>query len=92
VVWPAAPLKVYLVADAAARARRRYDERVARGERADYDELYQAMVRRDHLDSARAHSPLRPAPDAIEVDTTGLTIPEVVDRVLALARPHATGG
>jgi len=92
VVLPDAPLKVYLVADAAARARRRYDERVARGERADYDELYQAMVRRDHLDSARAHSPLRPAPDAIEVDTTGLTIPEVVDRVLALARPHATGG
>jgi cytidylate kinase len=92
VVLPDAPLKIYLVADAAARARRRYDERIARGEGADYDEIYGAMVRRDHLDSARAHSPLRPAPDAVELDTTGLTIPEVVDRVLALARERAVGG
>ena len=92
VVLPDAPLKIYLVASAAARARRRYEERAARGEQAAYDEIYQAMARRDKLDSERAHSPLRPAPDAVELDTTGLSIPEVADRVLDLARERLPRG
>lgn len=86
VVLPAADLKVYLVAGAQERARRRYEERVAAGRQADYEEIRQAMERRDRLDAERAHSPLRPAGDAVVLDTTGLSIEQVVERALAFAR------
>ncbi len=48
--------------------------------------IYRAMVRRDQLDAERAHSPLRPADDAVLLDSTGLSIQEVVERAIALAR------
>ncbi len=86
VVLPGARLKIYLVASVDERARRRYAERVARGEAADYEEIRAAMERRDGLDSARAHSPLRPASDAVHLDTTGLSSDAVVERILAMAR------
>jgi len=85
VVLPNAPLKIYLEADAAERARRRYEERRDRGERADYVEILEAMEQRDRLDAQRADSPLRPAGDAVRLDTTGHSIVQVVERVLALA-------
>lgn len=86
VVLPDAGLKVFLVAGATERARRRYEERVALGQEADYDQIRLAMEQRDRLDAERTHSPLRPAGDAVILDTTGLSIAEVVARVLALAR------
>lgn len=86
VVLPDARLKLYLVASAAERARRRYEERRAQCKAADLAEIQRAMEERDRRDSARAYSPLRPAPDAVELDSTGLSIEQVVERALSLAR------
>ena len=89
VVLPDADVKIFLVARAEERARRRYEERLALGQEADYDEIRRAMERRDQLDTERAHSPLHAARDAIALDTTGLTIDQVIERALELARVAA---
>jgi cytidylate kinase len=89
VVLPDADLKIFLEASAEERARRRYEERVALGKPSDYEEIRRAMERRDRIDAERAHSPLRPAEDAVILDTTGLSIAAVVQRALALARAAA---
>lgn len=81
VVSPDSPLKVFLTASAAERARRRATESGA-GEA----EMLVAQAERDRRDQGRDHAPLRPAPDAVEIDTTGLAADEVVARVVALAR------
>lgn len=81
VVLPEADLKVYLDAGVEERARRRWREMRERGEDADYDAVLAAMRRRDGIDSNRRVSPLRPAADAVIVDTTGLSIEEVLARV-----------
>ncbi len=73
VVMPDADLKIYLDAGVEERARRRYEELRDRGEPADYEQVLAALRRRDELDSSRAHSPLRPAPDAIIIDSTRQT-------------------
>lgn len=88
VVLPQAEVKVFLVASAEERARRRTLELRERGQEADFASVLAEIRSRDERDSNRAHSPLRPAPGAARLDTTGLTIEEVVARVLALARPH----
>ena len=85
VVFPNAGLKIFLTASPESRARRRYDERVARGEAADYDEILEAVNRRDRLDSERESAPLRQAADAILLDTTDLTFGQVVERILEYA-------
>ncbi|MFQ5594073.1 MAG: (d)CMP kinase [Anaerolineae bacterium] len=82
VVLPDAKLKIYLDASAEERARRRYQEQLARGEAADYAVILRDMRRRDRLDSSRATAPLRPADDAIIVNTDGLSIEEVVEAVM----------
>ena len=82
VVFPDAPVKVFLTADAETRARRRAGDPEAEG--ATLQELVADMRRRDAADSSRAASPLRPADDAVEIDTTDLSIAEVVRRVLDL--------
>jgi len=79
-VVPDAAVKVYLVADATARARRRASELG----HDDTDATQEALARRDHLDSSRAASPLAMAQDAIIVDGTDLTLDEVIDTVVAL--------
>jgi cytidylate kinase len=79
VVAPDADLKVYLTASAAARAARRSAE-----DATDVAATEADLARRDKLDSSRAADPLRQADDAIEVDTTGMGIDEVVDRLLDL--------
>jgi len=67
------------------RARRRYRELQARGVPAvDYGEILATMRRRDHIDSTRAAAPLRAAPDAYLLDSTNLTIEQVLERMLAL--------
>jgi cytidylate kinase len=83
VVAPDAELKVFLTADPAERARRRAVELGA-----DVDVVLREQALRDEQDRSREHSPLEPAPDAVEVDTTGLTIDEVVERIGELAREH----
>ena len=89
VVLPDAELKVFLDATLDERARRRHDELVRRGEPASYAQVRDALARRDHQDRARAASPLRPADDALHVDTSELTIRQAIDAVLALA--HSRG-
>lgn len=87
VVLPDADLKIYLDATLAERARRRFLERQARGEAVEMAQVLADMRRRDEIDSTRQHAPLAAAPDAIVVDSTGLTVEEVLDRVLQLVRP-----
>lgn len=79
VVAPDAELKVFLTADASERARRRAAELGA-----DQDTVLVEQSLRDERDSKRAHSPLQAAPDAVVLDTTGLSADEVVDRIVAL--------
>lgn len=84
VVFPDATLKVYLTADVAARAARRAAENAERGHDADVDATHESLAARDAADSSRAVSPLQMADDAVHVDATYLTLPEVIDRVTAL--------
>jgi cytidylate kinase len=91
VVLPEADLKIYLDASLRVRAQRRYSERRARGESPNLDEVSADLRNRDEIDSTREHAPLAAAPDAIIVDTTNLTIEQVVDRVLQLVRMHSRG-
>lgn len=90
VVLPDAPLKVFLVASLEVRARRRYDEMIARGQPADYQSILADMRRRDEIDSLRAVAPLKAADDAVTVDTTGMSIDEVIDHIVALAMGAST--
>lgn len=84
VVLPEADLKIYLDASAEERARRRYDEIVERGGQADYDDLLKKMIERDRIDSTRAVAPLRPAEDAVIVNTDKLNEDQVYARVLEM--------
>jgi len=86
VVLPGADLKVYLDASAEERARRRYDEIIARGESADYDEILAKVIERDRIDSTRDVAPLKIADDAIVVDSEKLSADEVLEKALALCK------
>lgn len=83
VVLPEADLKVFLSASAEERARRRA---LQSGREGEFERIKRAMEVRDRQDSERAVSPLRPADDAAVLDTTGLSLEEVVDRIVALVR------
>ncbi len=84
VVMPSAPLKIYLTASAEERAQRRYDEKVKRGDTADYETMLADIIRRDQFDSTREHSPLLPAADAVQIDSTAQTPTEIVAAIRAL--------
>jgi len=86
VVLPEADLKIYLDATVETRAMRRHLENVARGNASDYDQVLEDMRRRDQIDSTRAIAPLRPADDAIIIDTTGLGIEEVLAKIGTLVQ------
>jgi cytidylate kinase len=86
VVFDTAPVKVYLTASAEERALRRYKQLKDKGLTANLAGLSQEILQRDRRDSTRPVAPLRPAPDAVVIDSTGIAVEEVVDRVLALAR------
>lgn len=75
-VFPDAELKIFVTASAKVRAQRRYDELQAKGMPADFDDILKNVEERDYLDSHREVSPLRKAPDAIELDNSDMTIPE----------------
>jgi len=91
IVFADAPLKVYLTASAEERALRRYKQLKDKGLAANLAALSQEIRDRDRRDSTRPVAPLRPAPDAVVIDSTGVPIEEVVDRVLAFARRQIPG-
>ena len=86
VVLPDADVKVYLTASSAARAKRRYLELLEKGEKAELPQIEQDIIDRDYRDMHREHSPLRQAEDAVLVDSSDMTIDEVVERILSLCR------
>ena len=83
-ILPEATLKIFLTADVRERAKRRYDERVRKGESCDYDEVLKECIERDKNDMTRKVSPLIQAEDAVVVDSTSMTQEEVVDKIIAL--------
>nr|WP_120492696.1 bifunctional cytidylate kinase/GTPase Der [Corynebacterium lactis] len=82
VVLPDVPAKIFMTASAEVRAKRRFDQDVAAGREVDFDTVLADVVRRDELDSSRATSPLKPAEDAFILDTSEMSIDEVIDNVL----------
>ncbi|NMB21628.1 MAG: (d)CMP kinase [Firmicutes bacterium] len=89
VVMPDADWKIFLQATVEERARRRQQELQRKGVVVDIKDLQEQIRTRDHLDSTRENSPLRKAEDAIEIDTTSLSISEVVEKVLDLIQGEA---
>ena len=86
VVLPDAQVKVFLTASAEVRAKRRYDELILKGTPVDYDALLEEIKLRDHNDSTRAIAPLKPADDAVFVDSSDMTIAEVCETIEKLVR------
>ena len=86
VVFTEAPLKIFLTATAEERARRRVMQLKERGLEANFNKVLADIVDRDERDTSRATAPLKPAVDAVEIDTTAMTINEVVDYILSLAK------
>ncbi|MBI5473613.1 MAG: (d)CMP kinase [Ignavibacteriae bacterium] len=86
VVFPDADLKIYMIASIEARAQRRKHELDAKGLETDLNELQDEIRRRDEKDSSRDESPLRKADDAIELDTSDLTIEEQVEFIVSKAK------
>ena len=93
-VWPQAELKVFLTASAAERAWRRCAELAARGTPEPLEEVRAAIELRDHQDTTRATSPLRAAEDAVHLDTSALSVDQVVDMIVGWATgdPAGAGG
>ncbi|MBV7457376.1 bifunctional 3-phosphoshikimate 1-carboxyvinyltransferase/cytidylate kinase [Acidovorax sp. sif1233] len=83
VIFPDAPLKVYLTASAACRAERRYKQLISKGFSANIEDLRADLEARDARDSSRSVAPLKPAQDALVLDNSNLTIDEAVEQVLA---------
>lgn len=84
VVFPNAELKIFMTADPAVRARRRYAELTGKGEQVTLDEVMQNLLERDHADQTRAISPLRKADDAIVLDNSRMTIGEELEWAMEL--------
>ena len=81
VVLPQAELKVFMIASVEARAQRRYQEYISKGIEADYKEIYDDIEKRDYQDIHRSVSPLKKADDALELDTSDMTV-EVVEEAI----------
>lgn len=81
VVLPDALVKIYLEADVDVRAKRRYDEYIAKGSDVSYEEIYEDIKKRDYQDKNREHSPLRQADDAVLIDVSDLDIDGVVEAI-----------
>ena len=84
VVLKDAPVKIYLVASPEARAERRVKQNLKKGLEADYETILEDIKKRDYQDIHREHSPLTKAEDAVEIDTSYMTVDEVVDRVMEI--------
>ena len=86
VVFPETRAKFYLDASSEERARRRWRQLKEMGQVEDLKKVQREMVARDHMDSSREHSPLTRADDAVQIDTTGMTIEEVVEKIEGIVR------
>jgi len=91
VVFPDAPLKVFLTADVGTRAERRHKQLMEKGMYAKMGDVVEELRRRDERDSTRPVAPLRHYPDAIFLDTTGLTADQAAQRILGWWRERASG-
>ena len=91
VVFPDAVLKVFLTASVAVRAQRRYKQLIDKGNSANLATLSRELEERDQRDATRKVAPLKPAADAVSVDSSELTVDEVVDRVLKKYRERTSG-
>lgn len=90
-VLPDAEIKIYLSASIEERAKRRYLELEQKGEAHDFEELKKEIMLRDEKDMQREIAPLSKAADAIEVDTTGLSIEQVVDKIIGMIQERFSG-
>lgn len=81
-VFPDADIKIYFTATVEKRAERRYNEYLSKAYQVDFEKVKQNIVKRDKIDSGRAVSPLRKADDAIEIDTTDMTVEEEIEFVI----------
>lgn len=86
VVLPDADVKIFLTASAEVRARRRYDELLAKGEKTGYEQVLAEMRQRDRQDSQRAAAPLRQADDAVLLDTSSMTLEQATQAILQLVQ------
>jgi cytidylate kinase len=86
VVFPDAEIKIFLDASCEERAKRRVKQLEAKGKPADYERILAEIAERDHRDRTRAVAPLRPADDALVIDSTGMSIDDEVGKILALAK------
>lgn len=85
-VLPNADLKIYQVATAEERAKRRYKENLEKGIKTTYEDCLKNINTRDYIDSHRSFCPLHPAEDSVEVNTTNMSIEEVVDTIIKIAK------
>jgi cytidylate kinase len=92
VIMPEAALKIYLDASAEERARRRHRELLSKGKEIAYIQVLNDILQRDQIDSRRAMSPLRPADDAVIIDTSNMGVEQVVANILALVVEVGQGG
>ncbi|MCY8179045.1 (d)CMP kinase [Bacillus paralicheniformis] len=88
-VLPNAEVKIFLLASVEERAKRRFEENLKKGYNVNYETLAEEIRRRDKLDSEREISPLKKADDALEIDTTSLTIDEVAEKILQVVDKKA---
>ncbi len=86
VVLPNAEIKIFLTAELEERAKRRYRENVDKGYTGEFSEVKREIEKRDFIDKKRAVGPLRPAPDAVVIDTTGLSRAEVTEAIMGIYR------
>ena len=86
VVLPDAQRKIFLTASAEERANRRYKELIERGTPVEYDTLLAEIKQRDYNDSHRAIAPLKPAPDAVILDSSDLNLAQVIEKITAMAK------
>lgn len=86
IVFPEAPVKIFLTAGVQARANRRYKQLLERGQNVNLARLVEAIEARDRQDAERTVAPLRPADEAIVIDSTSMTVSEVVDSILQAAK------
>ncbi|MBQ5823408.1 MAG: (d)CMP kinase [Clostridia bacterium] len=88
VVLPDAQVKIFLTASAEVRAKRRYDELLAKGMQADYTQVLEEMIQRDYQDSHRAIAPLKQADDAVLVDTSDMDLAQVLDTLNKIVKEN----
>ncbi len=92
VVFPYADVKVFLDADSSVRTQRRLLEAIEKGERIGAEDMAREIAERDERDRTRTEAPLVQAPDAVYLDTTGLSIDQVVEAILGLIRERRSNG